>query len=339
MAAQVESLAALDVSTVPQADDRLEIQSLADSVNALAEQVKALADSNEKLALQLGETPAQPSSPGESSPATSTDSGICSRTPEIQEAILMTLRLSSCRFVTDEELYRITYWKYLSGDRANDIDWVTPPQPGDFAGLVNLRGPIKIEGDFSLVEGTFQGLSGLMYLSIKVNAMDSGVFQGLPSLEHLEVSAGDYFEIDDESTRLLVTLPVFDEMTNLKAMTIRTDRDTTLELRADQFANLPNLEAIEIRGYSDRARFVMPAGLFQHNSALRHVDIEVYGQSAIHVPVDLFGDLHNLERLRIYDSDSDEVSLALSPRSPLFNDLLNRNASPEGYTLVWPDTQ
>ena len=362
LAEQVRILAASNASTIPQTDDDAEIQSLADSVNALAEQVKTLAASNQTLAEQIRVMPVQESSPREASSTPATDSGICSRTPEVQEAILVTLRLSSCRFVTDDELYRIREWRSLSGSSRNDIDWITPPQPGDFSGLVNLQFLTGVGGDFTLLEGTFQGLSGLKhlnvivsamdpgafqglsglkYLNVKVSAVAPGAFQGLPALEHLEVSIGAFFDTHDGDPPLRTSVPVLDEMPNLKTLTIHTEGDTTLVLTGDQFSNLPSLETIGIGSYSDREDiFILPAGLFQQNAALKYVEINVDYPSDIRAPVDLFAGLHNLESLRIYGSDSDSVlAVMLSTKSPLFNDLLNRNASPDGYTLVWPETQ
>ena len=336
LAAQVEALAASNGSTATeQADDGAEIQSLADSVNSLAEQVEALAASNQTLARQLSATPVQLPSQGDASATPTSGNGICNRTPEIQQAILMTLRLSSCRFVTDEELYRITDWRSLSGSSANDINWVTPPQPGDFDGLVNLRRRINVDGDFTLVERAFQGLSGIKELRVYVRGAEAGAFKGLPALETLEVLIRDYSDMPRR-----VSIPVFDELPSLKALRIGTAGGTTLALKADQFANLPNLEALEIQGHHDSgSSFSLPSGLFQHNSALKDIRIHLDYPTVIRVPVDIFAKLHNLENLRIYGSDSDKLSIALSPRSPLFSNFLNRNDSPDGYTVVWPKTQ
>ena len=336
LTAQVEALAASNGSiATEQADDSAKIQSLADSVNSLAEQVEALVVSNQTLARQLSATPVQPPSQGNVSATPTSGNGICNRTPEIQQAILMTLRLSSCRFVTDQELYRITYWRSLSGSSANDIDWVTPPQPGDFDGLVNLRRQINVKGEFTLVEGAFQGLNGLKGLRLHVTGVDAGAFKGLPVLESLEVLIRDV-----PATPSRVVLPVFDEMPSLKTLGIGIAYGATLDLKANQFANLPNLETIGIEGHRDNeGSFILPSGLFEHNSALKNVEIRLDYPSVIRIPVDIFANLHNLENLRIYGSDSEKLSLALSPRSPLFSNFLNRNDSPDGYTVVWPETQ
>lgn len=54
---------------------------------------------------------------------------ICDRSPAVQQAILDTLRLSSCRAATDAELFRI---------ERLDVDSVRSIKEGDFRGLVNL---------------------------------------------------------------------------------------------------------------------------------------------------------------------------------------------------------
>ena len=64
-----------------------------------------------------------------------TTPGICGRTPIVQEVILQTLRASSCRFVTNEELYRITEFRNLSGDYEGWGQF----KAGDLDGLVNLK--------------------------------------------------------------------------------------------------------------------------------------------------------------------------------------------------------
>ena len=63
--------------------------------------------------------------------------GICGRTPEIQQAILSTLRISSCRLVTNEELFRITVFYNLPAQGVS-LNF-TELKEGDLAGLVNLK--------------------------------------------------------------------------------------------------------------------------------------------------------------------------------------------------------
>ena len=75
--------------------------------------------------------------------------GICGRSPEVQQVILDTLRTSSCRLISNEELYRITS---LSKTQFDTL------RPGDLAGLVNLEG-LSITGNEPLPAGAFAGAS------------------------------------------------------------------------------------------------------------------------------------------------------------------------------------
>ena len=104
--------------------------------------------------------------------------GICGRSPTVQEAILLTLRTSSCRYVTTDELYRIQCFRNLKGNCTTPKwSWSEEgPKQGDFAGLVNLQ-KLTITGDFTLQEGTFAG-SVIENLSLNVNAINPGTFSG-----------------------------------------------------------------------------------------------------------------------------------------------------------------
>ena len=63
-------------------------------------------------------------------PPTPSGPGICGRTPEVQQALIETLKIASCRLITEHELYRI---RDLPDIRAPEL------KAGDFAGLVNLE--------------------------------------------------------------------------------------------------------------------------------------------------------------------------------------------------------
>lgn len=128
------------------------------------------------------ETP-EPTATEESTPATlaiptPAGEGICGRSPTVQEAILLTLRTSSCRYVTTDELYRIQCFRNLKGHcRAPGWSWSEEgPKQGDFAGLVNLTG-LTIAGDFTLQQGTFAG-SAIERLNLNVKAVTPGAFAG-----------------------------------------------------------------------------------------------------------------------------------------------------------------
>ncbi len=318
------------------------IQALTQQVGNLAKQVEALAASNEMLAGQLGATPASPTSPPAASAPAPTGSGICGRSPATQRAILETLGLRSCQFITNDELYRITLWGNSTSSSYGDRWRSRPPYAGDFAGLVNLEYHV-IRGDYKLLAGTFSGLTGLKALEISVSGLEEGAFQGLTGLEYLDITLR--YSYNSENFPVVLRLPVFDEMPNLKSLIIDSDGNyaPTLEITPGLFDNLPNLEALEIewrqRGDDTRRTFRLPANLFQHNPNLKDVEIRIHGGYLdITAPVDLFAGLDHLEELRIYASNSSStLSLALSTKSPLFNALINGERSREGYEIVWPE--
>ena len=109
---------------------------------------------------------------------TPTGEGICGRSPTVQEAILLTVRTSSCRYVTTDELYRIQCFRNLKGNCTTPKwSWSEEgPKQGDFAGLVNLQS-VAIAGDFTLQEGTFAG-SAIESLNLNVTAISPGTFSG-----------------------------------------------------------------------------------------------------------------------------------------------------------------
>ena len=111
--------------------------------------IKRMGEQNDSLQQEMEQT----KDTGEASAKeVQTTPGICGRTPIVQEVILQTLRASSCRFVTNEELYRITEFRNLSGEYEGWGQF----KAGDLDGLVNLK-EMGIAGDFTLPAGTFKG--------------------------------------------------------------------------------------------------------------------------------------------------------------------------------------
>lgn len=92
-------------------------------------------------------TPAQPAA----------ESGICRRTPEVQQEILEELGRSSCKYVDADELYRI---------RSLSINGLDGLRRGDLAGLVNLEylaldfdtGSLKNDEVITISPEAFDGL-------------------------------------------------------------------------------------------------------------------------------------------------------------------------------------
>ena len=98
-------------------------------------------------------------------PPTAAGPGICGRSPTIQNKLLDVLKISSCQVITEPELFRIT--------ERMTIRFETPPQPGDFAGLVNLQElSIEVMEGATLPAGVFH--SGLHDTGCKLGASPRG---------------------------------------------------------------------------------------------------------------------------------------------------------------------
>ena len=149
--------------------------------------------------------------------------GICSRTIQVQQAILRELREDDCMMVTSDQLARM-----ITGTLT--LSSVTSLKSGDFAGLSGLQ-ILNLPGNglMSLPPGVFSGLSALTSLDLSNNGLMSlppGVFSGLSALTSLDVSDND-----------LMSLPsgVFSGLTMLTGVNASGNPDIpftlTLELR------------------------------------------------------------------------------------------------------------
>ena len=167
------------------------LEELGEAVTALTAQVEKLQDPDEepeKLSAETTEATEPPAvdktieqpTPQPSPVALTTydGPGICGRTPTVQEAILLTLRIPSCEMVTGRELFRITHFRIGRDSGWTGWNWTNEgPAAGDFAGLVNLQGELSIVGDFTIPAGTFTDLS-LEKITLKVDGIQPGAFDG-----------------------------------------------------------------------------------------------------------------------------------------------------------------
>ena len=258
--------------------------------------------------------------------------GICGRSRVVQHTLINWLRISSCQVINDPELFRIT--------ALGDIEFDTSPQPGDFAGLVNLKElQIDIHEGSVLTAGALYGLTGLKRLTLLTRAseetpvtIEPGAFQGLTNLEELQI----HWSTDEPRAR--VSVPPLEGTPNLETLGINT-HDRIFTPQASHFQNLPNLKSIQIRGsdYSDSTPswFRLPADIFQNNAELETVEIYLETNGIrITVARETLSQLDELKNVSLRPSSEPEISL--SPNSPLMKDILNGNASPQGYTLIPP---
>ena len=286
------------------------LEELGEAVTALTAQVEKLQDPDEGPEHLPGETteatepptveqtivePTPEPSPSPVARATYEESGICGRTPTIQERILLTLRISSCEEVTEKELFRITSF------RTGGVGWNWPkegPAAGDFAGLVNLQGELSIEGDFTIPAGTFSDLS-LEQMTLKVDSIQPGAFDGASVQE---------MALEIRTPLRKGALP-----TSLEILSMRIITTASPAMQSDALEELVNLEWLIIRLHERAERrtsestesHYLPPGVMKNSTALKGISIGTtehgYGSTPakLYVQKDLAANLQYLEVLRL----------------------------------------
>ena len=260
--------------------------------------------------------------------------GICGRSPTIQNKLLDVLKIPSCQPITEPELFRITERMTIRFD--------TPPQPGDFTGLVNLQElSIEVMEGATLPAGVFHGLDNLKSLTVSMqgnedsnSTIESGAFAGMSSLETLQIN----WPLNSSNQQRRPTLPPLDHIPTLELLTVTT-RGWIFTPQASHLRDLPNLKTLVIRGYdySETAPrwFRLEASLFDSNPALEVVEIGLDTiTTQIAIAKDTLSQLHGLNEVSLSPYSDSEISL--SPNSPLMKDILNGRKSPNGYTLIPP---
>ena len=264
---------------------------------------------------------------------------ICHRTPKVQGIIIETLSISSCRVITNQELFRITNLEIPA--HHDEL------KPGDFEGLANLVGlHINLRYGQHLPPDTFQGLQSLQTLQINISGSSDtepqpsqvhpDTFRGLENLTSLKINASI-----PNNTESPFTLPPFKHLPNLRDLNIQVDNHDFLPV-PDQFSNLPQLTTLNL--YTPHAHspalpqspYTLPEGIFQNNPQLTNVRIHLRYESptpAISFRKNTFQNLDYLEGLSLPQGQGTE--LALSPTSPLLKAIINqKQRPPEGYLIV-----
>ena len=112
--------------------------------------------------------------------------GVCSRTPQVQDALVAAAPVTTCSAVTDAHLATITELNLTSAS-------ITSLKEGDFAGLSALEFlSLSFNELSSLPAGVFSGLSALSEVNLGYNELSSlptGVFSGLSALTYLDLTA------------------------------------------------------------------------------------------------------------------------------------------------------
>ena len=261
--------------------------------------------------------------------------GICSRTPEVQDAILGGLTGSpTCSTVTDTQLASITYLEITGYSSASIV-------PDDFAGLAGLN-ELEINGSpllttvpanafrevtaslrelrlnanriSSLHEDTFDGLTALTELSLDDNSilsLDEDTFDGLTALTELRLSENRIKVLEDgifEGTPALRNIVMnnnlismlgkgaFDGPTHLREIKLDFNRISSLD--ADPFDGLADLRVLYL---ANNRISSLDADLFDGLARLR--DLSLGGNEIESLDADLFDGLTSLETLDLGNND------------------------------------
>ena len=277
--------------------------------------------------------------------------GICGRSPVVQQAILTTLKISSCRIVTNEELYRIT--EFLNRGGSPTSPDFRDLKRGDLAGLVNMES-LQIDGDNegTLRAGALAG-SAIGHLKLTHINVEGNPFDGMLGLEELDLySMEETPELKGEGLNSLKRLTIG---LNTGSM----DGTASIPATAEQLEGLPNLRHFEIWDTTrptgteinstnwreeERPEFKIPEDLFKHNPLLEKVDINYSHEShkgvrfKLVVPHGLLANLDHLEEITIQQDvhvkgrPEEGPPLKISSKSPLGQYLTPPTTLPEKWT-------
>ena len=216
-----------------------------------------------------------------------TVNGICSRTAEVQTALLDETSRTACADVTATDLVAVislTVNNY-SG---------TVLDPADFAGLTGLTS-LRFSGDSAQLttvpDNAFAGATALTTLDFsfleKVTTVAADAFNGLTALEKLNLSYNK-----------LETLPedAFDGLTALRILDLSYNVLTSLH--ENIFDGLTALEELHLSFNTDMA--ALDADIFGGLIALHTLQLGYTGQTTLHA--DIFDGLTALEELQLQDN-------------------------------------
>ena len=214
-----------------------------------------------------------------------TETGICDRTEQVQDAILGWLVVDDCADVTDSHLAGITLGLRISNSR-NDRQALSL-ESGDFAGLVNIEQLVIYNHTMdALPEDIFNGLGSLELLHLSNNgiaALPEDVFDGLGSLESLELYDNEIAALPED---------VFDGLGSLESLDLGVNQIGTLP--EDVFDGLGSLESLDL-GVNQIG--TLPEDVFDGLGSLE--SLELYGNRINAPPEDVFDGLGNLKYLRL----------------------------------------
>ncbi len=217
-------------------------------------------------------------------PDPTSTTGICSRTMEVQTAILSATGRATCSDVTAADLAAVTSLN-VNNYSGTVLD------PADFAGLTGLTS-LQFSGDSAelttVPDNAFAGLTALTTLNFNVlfslTTLGEDAFAGLTTLENLNLSSN-----------LLTTLhaDIFDGLTALSRLELQDNRLTALH--ADIFDDLTALTSLDLN--LNRSLAALDANIFDGLTALEYLDLSYTNQTAL--DADIFDGLTDLENLNL----------------------------------------
>ena len=206
---------------------------------------------------------------------------VCSRTPQVRDAIVAVSPVTTCSALTDAHLAAITELNL-------HYDFITSLKEGDFVGLSSLMS-LRLDDNRlrSLPASVFSGLSSLDRLDLDNNylrSLPASVFSGLSSLRVLVLggtnelrslpdgvfSGLSSLELLDLSNNELRSLPdgVFSELSWLE--TLYLSNNELRSLPDGVFSGLP----LWYLGLNDNELRSLPDGVFSGLSQLRHLRLQ-----------------------------------------------------------------
>ena len=219
--------------------------------------------------------------------------GVCSRTPQVQDALVAAAPVTTCSAVTDAHLATITELNLTSAS-------ITSLKEGDFAGLSALAFlSLSFNELSSLPAGVFSGLSALEILVLSLTELSSlptGVFSGLSALEDLDLGYNE-----------LSSLPagVFSGLSALSEVNLGYNELSSLP--AGVFSGLSALTYLDL---NNNELSSLPAGVFSGLSALTYLDLNNNELSSL--PAGVFSGLSALTFLDLTANSVDPLPVTVS---------------------------
>ena len=303
-------------------------------------------------------------------PKYSPSDNICRRSPGIQNDLIWKLEMSSCRTITNDELFRLN-----SEFRAR---FKEGPKQGDFAGMANLRQlTIRIEipeGEQGAVpDQLLHGLAKLETLELELKGrltVNSNAVHNLPKLESIVIRSDGNLTLEKDFVSEVPKLTELDIQlgpnSHLKEHALNNlNRITELEIywKSDP-SEEPTRSTMGQIGYMPRLKYlnISQSGPVIHSrtfmnlpalEALRvgssrvHLSEESFSKNPKLASIELFATtsghrtafskLHKLGRLQLSSTNSSkQPEVVLSSKSPLMKAILNGQESPKGYTVIPP---